>query len=306
MKILKAIFFTVVFFAIVTAIFASILYLKGNMEKKQLTDNERKGTSGSYIKLSQGITHYQIAGPDTGQVVILVHGFSVPYYIWDGTFEYLVKQGFRVLRYDMYGRGYSDRPEAFYNQAFYQIQLSDLITQLHLKTPVNIAGVSFGGGVITNFACKNPGLINKVILIDPVYPNMTPSAPQFYTRYYEATHADDRINGQVADFKYPQRHPDWTNKYRAQMQYKGFRNATVSTLYNYNYIGRQSNISLNSTHKSVLLIWGKEDQTVPFTYSDSVRSVLKCDFFAVDDAAHLPHIEQADKVDAKIVKFLRK
>ena len=89
------------------------------------------------------------------------------------------------------------------------------------------------------------------------------------------------------------------------MRYKGFRNAIVSTEYNYNYNGRESNTCLNSTHKPVLLIWGKEDHTVPFQYSDSVRSILKVDFFPVDDAAHLPHIEQADKVNAKILAFLK-
>jgi pimeloyl-ACP methyl ester carboxylesterase len=306
MKILKLIFSTILFLLVVAAIFATILYWKGNKEKKELTDNERKGTQGQYIKLTRGTTHYQLDGPDTGKVIILVHGFSVPYYIWDGTYEYLVKQGFRVLRYDMYGRGYSDRPDVVYSQTLYQNQLLDLVKQLHLKTPVSLAGVSFGGGVISSFTCTHPELVDKVILVDPVYPFGVPSTPEIYSTYYEATHGDERANGQLEDFKYPQRHPDWVNKYLVQMQYKGFRNALVSTEYNFNYKGRETNTRLNGTHKPVLLIWGKEDHAVPFTYSDSIRSVLKVDFFPVDDAAHLPHIEQADKVNKKILNFLRK
>jgi pimeloyl-ACP methyl ester carboxylesterase len=305
LRILKALLGLITFLALTTAIFCSILYFKGNVEKKDLTDAERKDTGGKYIKLSAGITHYELAGPDTGKVVILVHGFSVPYFIWDGTFEYLAKQGFRVLRYDMYGRGFSDRPNVIYNQAFYQTQLLNLIKQLNLKTPVSMAGVSFGGGVTTNFAAIHPELIDKVILIDPVYPNLKPAAPEFYTRFHEATHADDRATGQLADFKYPQRHPGWVAKYKVQMQYKGFRNAIVSTQYNYGYNGRQSNTALNNAHKPVLLIWGKEDHTVSFTYSDSVRSVLKAEFFPVNDSGHLPYIEQADKVNAKIASFLK-
>ncbi|BAU53620.1 alpha/beta fold hydrolase [Mucilaginibacter gotjawali] len=305
MKILRLIFSTILFLTLVTGIYATVLYFKGNMEKKELTDNDRKGTPGQYIKLSRGITHYELGGPDTGNVVILVHGFSVPYYIWDGTYQYLVKQGFRVLRYDMYGRGYSDRPDVIYNQELYQTQLLDLIKQLHLKTPVSLAGVSFGGAIVTNFTCKYPNLVNKVILVDPVYHFGPSSAPEFYTLFDEATHGDDRANGQLTDFKHPEKHTDWVQKYRFQMQYKGFRNAIVSTRYDYKYNGRQSYTSLNNTHKHVLLIWGKDDHTVPFQFSDSVRSVLKVDFFPVDDAAHLPHIEQADKVNAKILEFLR-
>lgn len=306
MKILKTIFITIIFLIALAAIVLTGLYIKRNKEIKVLTDSDRKGTPGQYVKLSGGITHYQLEGPDTGKVVILVHGFSVPYYIWDGTYEYLVKQGFRVLRYDMYGRGYSDRPAVVYNQALYQTQLLGLIKQLHLKTPVSIAGVSFGGEVTVNFSCQHPELISKVILIDPAYNLMAPAIPQFITKYYQAIHADEQANGQLSDFKYPQRHPGWVGKYSVQLQYKGFMNALVSTLYNYNYKAKESIACLNSTQKPVLLIWGREDHTVPFRYSDSVRSALKVDFFAVDDAAHLPYLEQADKVNAKILAFLKK
>lgn len=229
----------------------------------------------------------------------------MPYYIWDGTYEFLVKQGFRVLRYDLFGRGSSDRPDTVYNQAFYQNQLLGLIKKLDLKTPVDLAGVSFGGEVTTSFTCKYPELVDKVILIDPGYTDLTPSQPAFLMDYYEATHGNERANGQLSDFKYPKLHPNWVSKYLVQMQYKGFRNALVSTVYNYHYKGRESNTKLNKANKRVLLIWGKEDHTVPFRYSDSIRSVLKADFFPVDDAAHLPYIEQANKVNGKILEFLK-
>jgi pimeloyl-ACP methyl ester carboxylesterase len=306
MKIFRIIFITFLFLLIAAATVLTVIYKGKNTEKKELTDAERKGTTGQYIKLSQGITHYEIAGPDTGKVVILIHGFSVPYYIWDGTYEYLVKQGLRVLRYDQYGRGYSDRPDVIYNQDLYQTQLLDLIKKLRLKTPVSLMGVSFGGGVTTNFTCKHPELVNKVILVDPVYPFNVPKDSQFYTDYYEDTHAEERVTGQLTDFKYPARQPDWIDKYKVQMQYKGFRHAIVSTRYNYHYNGRESNTCLNATNKQVLLIWGKDDHTVPFPYSDSIRSVLKCEFFPVADAAHLPYLEQADLVNAKIADFLKK
>jgi len=305
MKVLKLILSFIIFLAVVTAIFCSILYFKGNKEKKELTDADRKGTTGQYIKLSQGVTHYELSGPDTGKVVILIHGFSVPYYIWDGTCQYLVGQGFRVLRYDMYGRGFSDRPDSLYNQQFYEQQLSDLINQLHLKTPVNLAGVSFGALVATNFTNTHTGLVDKVILVDPAYKFGAPASAEIFTRFDQATHGDEQAAGQLTDFKYPQRYPDWVAKYKVQMQYKGFRNALITTRYHYNFNNKEDNISLNNLHKPVLLIWGKEDHTVPFIYSDSLRSVLKCDFFPVDDAGHLPHIEQADKVNEKMVAFLR-
>jgi pimeloyl-ACP methyl ester carboxylesterase len=90
--------------------------------------------------------------------VILVHGFSVPYYIWDGTYDSLVQAGFHVIRYDEFGRGFSDRPDVIYDPVLYRNQLHDLITSLKLQTPVSLAGVSFGGAVVSDFVVHYPAI----------------------------------------------------------------------------------------------------------------------------------------------------
>ncbi|MDN3547177.1 alpha/beta fold hydrolase [Mucilaginibacter aquaedulcis] len=305
MKILKVSLIIILFLTGVTALIMFSFYKYNDKEKKILTAADRKNIGGDFIKLSRGITHYQLEGPANGQVVVLVHGFSVPYYMWDGTYEYLVKNGFRVLRYDTYGRGYSDRPDAVYNQEFYNTQLLDLINALKLQGPVNLAGISFGGKLITNFTCQHPNLVNKVILIDPVYQISKPTAPKFFTLYNEAVNSDERATNQLNDFLNPKNHPDWVKKYLPQMSYKGFRNALISTQYDYKPDGRQSNICLNSANKKILLIWGEQDKTLPLRLSDSIRSVLKVDFFPVAGAAHLPSIEKPDTVNSKILSFLK-
>ena len=57
------------------------------------------------------------------RTVVLVHGFSVPYYIWDSTTTALAAAGYRVVRYDEYGRGLSDRPNVDYTADLYDRQL---------------------------------------------------------------------------------------------------------------------------------------------------------------------------------------
>jgi len=306
MRTIRASLITLIFLSGTLTIILGFFYFRYNAEHKDLTAKERKTAGGQFIKLSAGYTHYQLGGPDTGKVVILIHGFSVPYFIWDGNYEYLTSHGFRVLRYDSYGRGFSDRPDIDYTRAIYMQQLCELIAALHLKTPASLIGVSFGGKVARDFAVSYPKLVNKLILIDPAYPSITPEAPEIMAYYHELINPGNRATGQLEDFKYPQRHPGWVEKYKVQQQYHGFVNAVVSTMYHYPVNGREETIALNHTHKPVMLIWGKEDHTVDYHYSDSVRKLLKTEFLPVADAAHLPYLEHPELVNGKMVEFLRK
>ncbi len=282
-----------------------LVYRIKNMETALMGEEARKNTTGQYITLSDGVTHYESGGPDTGRVILLVHGFSVPYYIWNITFDSLVNRGYHVVRYDEYGRGYSDRPDRDYTPDLYTRQISDLIGALHLKTPLTLMGVSFGGAVATDFAVHYPSQVSKLVLEDPVFPFVQPGTPACILNYIQAVQPEKQISGQLTDFKYPEHFAGWTDLYKVQMGYKGFRQALISTRLHYPGNTILSNYrALDSLHKSILLIWGKEDHTVPYTYSDSLRKILHTSFFPVGDAAHLPHLEKPKQVNQQILSFL--
>jgi predicted alpha/beta-fold hydrolase len=121
-----------------------------NKETETLNPENRKEAPGEYIILPNGITHYEASGHDTAQTVLLVHGFSVPGYIWDPTFEFLKDNGFHVIRFDFYGRGYSDRPDVVYNSELFTQQIADLLVALKIDEPVDIIGLSMGGPIGTS------------------------------------------------------------------------------------------------------------------------------------------------------------
>lgn len=82
------------------------------MKLEGLTINTatRNTLQSSFFDLTSGTTNYELSNPGGKNLVILVHGFSTPYYIWDPTFKALTSAKFSVLRYDLLGRGISDRP----------------------------------------------------------------------------------------------------------------------------------------------------------------------------------------------------
>lgn len=306
MKIIKRIFLFLVVIIVLVGIYFWAKFLINDQETKTMNETARKNASGKFIQLTAGITHYEEDGADSAKVVILVHGFSVPYHIWDGTYDSLVQAGFHVIRYDEFGRGYSDRPDVTYDPVFYRTQLYDLITSLKLQTPVSLAGVSFGGAVVSDFVVHYPQLIGKVILVDPVYSFGKINDPEIVANYKMAIDHEKQAAGQLDDFKYPEQFPGWVDKYKVQMQYKGFRHALISTRNNYSKDSIISNYHvLGSLQKKVLLIWGREDQTVPFQFSDSLRKIVPVDFFPVDDARHLPYLEKPVLVNQKIISFLK-
>jgi alpha-beta hydrolase superfamily lysophospholipase len=114
-------------------------------ETDEMSDHLRQTVPGKFIKLPPGYTHYELYEPGHGTVAVLVHGFSIPYYIWDTTFEDLKNAGIKVLRYDLYGRGFSDRPNVDYDLELFVKQLISLLRKLGIDGPVDLLGLSMGG-----------------------------------------------------------------------------------------------------------------------------------------------------------------
>ena len=272
-----------------------------------LNDEVRQTAPGQFVELADGLTHYELAGPDSGQVVILVHGLSVPYYIWDTTFKALVRAGFRVVRYDIFGRGYSDRPDIDYDGALFERQIIDLIYAFDLESPVDLIGLSMGGAVTMRFAANNPELVRKIVLVDPTHEaSSTPVLPEWIGSYGLALSLIPGLaEGQFADFLHPENYPLWAYRYRVQMQYEGFRRAIISTIYEFGPEDHLANYrKVQELRLPVQLIWGVQDQTIDIAGADTVQGVLDVEFLPIDESGHLPHIEQADIVNPAIVEFL--
>lgn len=281
-----------------------------NPENVALDAAARAGAPGRFVALSRGTTHYELTGPDTGRVVVLVHGFSVPYYIWDSTAAGLSSAGYRVLRYDLYGRGFSDRPDAEYDGALYDGQLGELLDSLRIAGQVDLVGLSFGGFVTAHYVNGHAARVRTLTLVDPVSLAGTVPAkfrmPIIGAWLWQVNRVPGMADNQVGDFLHPEHHPTWADQYRPQMRFKGFGRALLSTamlMSGVNYDSLYGGVSRSGV--PVLLIWGKQDQVVPFELSEVVRrNIPSIEFVPVDSAGHLPHIEQAQLVNTRLAAFL--
>lgn len=280
-----------------------------------LTSEIRAAIPGRFIDLSDGVTHYELAGPQQGPLVVLLHGFSVPYFIWQPTFIGLVSVGMRVLRYDMFGRGYSDRPQVKYDVDLFVRQLADLLEALDVHSPVYLVGLSMGGVVSAAFTTRYPQRVAKLGLIDPAGFSLGYSfafkllqVPLLGELLFNLQGKGNLENSMVSDFYDPRYIREFIEQYRPQMQFKGFKRALLSTiragvLENGQPIYKQ----LGLLDLPVLLAWGEGDKTVPFKHSQELISLVpQVEFHPIAGCGHIPHYEKPEVVNPILIEFLRR
>ena len=292
------------------ALALGVLYEVRDLEHISLDDAARRKAPGHFVRLADGLTHYELTGPDSARTVVLLTGMSVPYYLWDPTRDALAAAGYRVLRYDYYGRGWSDRPDAAYDLEMYDRQLENLLDSLAIRSPVDVAGNSMGGVVAAHFANRHPARVRSLILIDPAFamtgrmpfPMNVPGVGEYGMTIF----APALPGNQRDDFLHPERFPDWASRYREQMAYHGFRRAILRTVRGDAMRDAPDAFSAVDAQLPVLLIWGRQDHTVPFERNAAVRRAFpRAEFQAIDSAGHLPHYERADVVGPLLVRFLK-
>lgn len=141
--------------------------IRAERRRKPLSEAARHAAPGDFAELSQGVTYYRWFGPKRGRMAILVPGLTTPMIGLEKIAEGLAEMGYRVLCYDLYGRGLSDTVRGRQDRAFFLQQLVDLFGYLGLREEVTVAGYSMGGAIATAFAAENPHVVRRVMLFAP-------------------------------------------------------------------------------------------------------------------------------------------
>ena len=283
-------------------------------ETKELNDETRKSAGGSFVRLTDGITHYELGNPERDKTVVLVHGFSVPYFIYDPTFEFLTRSGFRVVRYDFFGRGFSDRPRVRYDLDLFVKQLEDLLEALRFAPPVSLVGLSMGGPIASAFTLRHPEQVNKLVLIDPAGAKPIDNhatlklarIPLVAETIFGLAGSASLVKSIASDFFDPALVEHFQARYKVQMEYRGFMRAILSTLRN-DMLGSFIEIyrGVGGLNKPVLLFWGRNDRTVPFEQSTDLRlAIPNAEFHVIENCGHIPHYEKPEEVNPVLVEFL--
>ncbi len=281
-------------------------------ETRPLDDAARAAASGQFVQLSDGMTHYELAGPEDGPPVTLVHGFSVPSYIWDPTFAALAAAGMRVLRYDLFGRGFSDRPQLRYDRELFDRQLAELLDALDFPRPTGLAGLSMGGPIVAVYTQRRPEQVSRLALLDPAGLALPESLP---ARLVKLPLIGDWIMDAVGDkvllgnlrkdIKDPSQVESYIERFKQQMAFPGFKRALLSTMRSGVLThAADAYAAVGKLPIPVLLIWGEEDEVVPYHLSETLRQLIpQARFHAIPNAGHVPSLERPAVVNPLLISF---
>ena len=268
-----------------------------NYENVLKDDSFRKTiNSGNFAELSNGFTYYNIDNRFNENTLVFIHGFSVPSYIWEKTYNSAKEKGFKVIKLDLYGRGFSDNPDLDYTDELFANQVIELLQELQI-TNATFLGLSNGGRVISKLADIKPNMVEKLVYV---------SASSFNNHKNTADKnvSKDEINefiknryptissGQLSDFKYPENYPLWDDKYEELLKFKGFARALISTLKNHRNLDLE-NKEISDSNKKVYTIWGDSDSVVVYNdIKEKLNKLIPNRFeYTVPNSGHLPHIE---------------
>ena len=276
---------------------------------------------GGWAPLVQGNLYYRWYEPEisNNEIVVLVHGFSTPHFVWDGMKEFLVDAGYKVLVYDHFGRGFSERPSVVYDQDLYVESLKGLLDYQNISQSVHLVGYSMGGPVVGYFTQQYPDLVKSISFIAPagfmkedsvsriaVMPVVGDWFWQVFGKWLyfrevrnEATSSDNSVALPQSEF---------VKKYSVQMKYKGLIEALLSTVRNFNFFNAKRMFDKVGDLKiPTITIWGTDDGVVPFAgSSELMQSIPHSELKIIKEGKHDIAYANPSVVGNTILEFLDK
>ena len=270
--------------------------------------------SHDFVALSDGLCHYRVEGPSDGEVALLVHGATVPAWEFDRLVPYLSAAGFRTVRADLFGHGYSDRPRVRYEHALFVRQLAELLDALSLREPVHVLGHSLGAAVGARLLHRHPERIKSVILAAPLV-NFTVNTPATRLLSYPLLgeclmptyvmplliRRRTRRYRVIEDGRF-------VGKFRSQLQKPGFSRALLS-LFRSGSLGDQSDCyrALGQHPHPVLVLRGVEDPIVTAEQIEVVRALVPhASYREIGGTAHAFFLTHPETVAPLVADFFRR
>ncbi len=240
--------------------------------------------------------NYEVSGE--GKPIILLHGWLASLDTMKPLQRHLEKY-FKVYNVDIIGFGKSDLPDNPLNTDDFGDFLSNFINILKIESPILI-GHSNGGRIIINYAGRNLGKINKIVLIDSAG-----IKPKRSAGYYVKVYSFKTVKNIVKVFpkKFASVREKALNKFGSS-DYKDSPEVlrkTMSIILNEDQRKIMPNINVPT-----LLIWGDNDTATPLSDAKQMEKLIPNSGIALlEGASHFSYLDKLGQCLVILDEFLK-
>lgn len=234
--------------------------------------------------------------------LVFLHGYGESLMAWRLVLDRFTRN-YRVLAVDLPGHGLSDKPDGPYDYPAQVRRLSRLLDQ-ETRGPVVLVGHSLGGQLAAGLALARPDRVRAVVLIAPAGAGINP----FLTDTAGIASPATQWVASALSFVLPVRDSAWLREPDGGAS-AGSSGDSLSALatrrvleqFDFSAIGD----AFADLRQPVLLIWGRQDPTIPWSIGQHIAGLLPCRRFVTVNALHRPHQTLPDEVGAEMEAFLR-
>jgi pimeloyl-ACP methyl ester carboxylesterase len=262
-----------------------------------------------YVNIDNAKLYYEVAG--VGASLVLVHAGVADSRQWNNEFAYF-SQSNQVIRYDMRGYGKSEPVDGEFS---HMSDLVSLLDELGIHEPIIIIGCSMGGGLAMDFALTYPSRAKALVLVDsgPSGLELDVPAPSKFADAEKAFESGDldllaEIETQIW-FDGTGRTPEQVNPTMRKLLYEMDR---LALSHEAKGLGKRLPNTetpafdrLERLNIPVLIIVGSHDTPYILAAADYMKEKVKfANKIIIEDAAHLPNMDQPQEFQRVVEKFL--
>jgi 2-hydroxymuconate-semialdehyde hydrolase len=253
------------------------------------------------------------AGEDS-PVLLMVHGWAGSAVDWGRLLPFLPPH-LRAIALDLPGCGLSDKPDEVFDMQFFLDALHSFCGALGISSMV-LAGHSMGGQIAVHFTSRFPGMVEKLILVDPYGLQGEEGGRRTLARLGPVVNLAFLLNTRLF-ITWAMRanvlHNPPPDLLRIAVEATaasilGRESVRAISRITKRIIGRE-NVEplLPGISQETLLIWGDEDRLLPPRWADAFAARLRrVSLHRVPGAGHMPMFEAPAVVAGLVTDFLQR